>query len=486
MKLFGGDKPRKGKHYEDRLHRILGVCHSMGILWREQRSEYHGQVETYRQELVRPVGEVVLTATLEKYGLTVTPAVLARIKGMAPQFCYALNVASVRVEVEGDTVYVCVPRDLPQGEGVVLFAEAWAMGPDLGGALLCGVTDAGEQAVLDLADPAHAHCVAIGMTGSGKTTLLQTMLLSAEMEGLRVAILDPLGKRGGLWPLSGHPSVWRGGMFADPREIEQALAILAGGDHSRELRFVDVDGAETAQRDNSDVFVFVDEVPMLARRPGIADRLTELAQVGRHGGVHLVLGSQSATGIPALANTAARLVGRVADRQASYFATGREGAGAELLRGKGDMLFACGDTLAHFQGAMPGPEMLKQWARRYPPQWGRLPAMATTERKKSAEGAASPTFIRAQSVASLGAVVTADPGPSGEIGRPMEEPSRRVVCWVASEWQAKGRPPSLTRIYETTRRWYAKTGGYGRDKARRTIELARALGVNDGKAHSAH
>lgn len=454
MSLFGGDKRRKGTHYKDRMNRILGVCHAMGVLWRETRSEYHGQVETYRQELVQPVGEVVLTATLEKYGLRVNPAVLARIKGMAPQFCYALNVSSVRVEVEGDVVFVCVPRDLPHGEGVVLFADAWAMGSDLGGALLCGLTDAGEQAVLDLRDPGHVHAVAIGMTGSGKTTLLQTMLVSAEMEAQGVAILDPLGKRGGLWQLSGHPSVWRGGMFADPRDIERALAILAQGD-------------------DSDVLVFIDETPSLCRaRPGIAERLTELAQVGRHHGVHLVLGSQSATGIPALANIAARLVGKVADKQASFFATGRESAGAELLRGKGDMLFACGDALLHFQAAMPGPEMLEQWAHRYPPQIGRLPSMAT-ERKKAPEGVPSPIFVRAQSTADLGSVVTEGPSSTGEIGRPEEEPSRRCVCWAASEWKAKGAPPSLSSIYELTRRWYRH--GYGRPKARRVVEAAREL-----------
>jgi len=453
--LFGGDKRRQGTHYRGRMDVILGVCHSMGILWETQRSVYHGQVEEWRAELVRPGQEVLLTATLEKYPLRVNPKVLARLKSMAPQLALALNVSSVRVEIDGDTVYVCVPRDRGEGEGVVTFTDARGISPDLGGALLCGLTDDGAQALLDLADPAHAHCVAIGMTGSGKTTLLQTMLLSAEMQSLGVAILDPLGKRGGLWALSGHPSVWHGGMFADPREIERALAILTQGE-------------------SSDVFVFIDEVPMLARRPGIAERLTELAQVGRHGGIHLVLGSQSATGIPALANIAARLVGRVADRQASYFATGREGAGAELLRGKGDMLFACGDTMAHFQAAIPGAEMLREWAGRYPPQYGRLPS-PQVERKKAPESVTAPTFVRVQSTADLGAVTAADPGPSGEIGRPEETPSRRAVCWVAGEWKAKGEPPSLSAIYRRTKQLYPKLGGYGRDKARRTIELARAL-----------
>ena len=49
------------------------------------------------------------------------------------------------------------------------------------------------------------------------------------------------------------------------------------------------------------------------------------------------------------------------------------------------------------------------------------------------------------------------------------------MCWVAGEWKAKGQPPSLSAIYRRTKQLYPKLGGYGRDKARRTIDLARTL-----------
>lgn len=433
MRLFG-DKRRRGTHYQDRVNRIVGVCHACGILWQESKTVYHGKTETYRQELVRPIGEVVLTPTLEKYGLTVNPAVLDRIKRMGPQFALALNERRVRVEVDGDVVYICVPRDEAEAAGVVTFEDAWALAPDLDGALLCGVTDEGAQAVLDLADPGHAHCVAIGLTGSGKTTLLQTMLLSAEMQGLRVAILDPLGKRGGLWALSGHPSVWGGGLFADPGGIERALAALAHGD-------------------SGDVFVFVDETPALCRaRPGIGERLTELAQVGRHAGVHLVLGSQSATGLPMLQNVSARLVGRVADRQAAYFASGREASGAETLRGKGDMLFACGDSLLHFQAAMVLPETLQAWARRYPPRGGRLQAEP-------------PTPVVAPPMVPMGNTPTVATETDAATGRMLDGIPRRVVRDVRAYYGDHKRSwPSLT--------WMETRYGYRRSVARRAINCA--------------
>jgi len=453
MRLFGGDRRRNGTRYRDRMNRILGVCQSCGVLWRDEKAVYHGQTETYRRQLVRAGAEVVLTPQYEKYPLTVNPAVLARIRGMAPQFAYALNVAAVSVEVDGDTIYIRVPRDGAAAGGVVSFETAWALAPDLAGALLCGMADNGDQAALDLRDPAHVHAAAVGMTGSGKTTLLQTLLLSAEMQGLPVALFDPLGRRGGLWPLSGHYAVWGGGMFAEPATIERALQILARTDQG------------------ADVYAFVDETPSLCRaRPGIASALEDLAQVGRHSGVHLILGSQSATGIPALQNIAARLVGKVADRQAAYFATGREASGAETLRGRGDFVFCCGDVLARFQAAQPGADLLKEWAEQYRPGLGELPRAPAPAKQIPA-----PVFVRAQSTAPIAqvATVTAEPSPGGEPGRPQEEPSRRVVCWAASEWKENGRPPTLTALYGLTRRWYRH--GYGRPRARRTLEAARLL-----------
>ena len=460
MRLFGGDKRRQGTHYRDRMNRIIGTCHSLGILWREQRSEYHGQVETYRQQLVTAGDEVTLTPQYEKYPLRVNPAVLAKIRGMGAQFAFALNVPAVRVEVEGDTVYIAVPRG--EASAGLTFTDAWALAPDLQpGALLLGQCDDGAQAALDMTG-ANVHAACIGMTGSGKTTLLRTMALSVEMEHSgRLVLCDPVKR--GFWPLSGHPVVLFGGMFADPREIERVLQILAQRVHTGE--------------DGPLVYVFVDEVPELVRqRPRIAEYLGAIAAGGRHAGHHLILGAQtalvSALGELTVKNLPAVLLGKVRSAQDSYSATGRAEMGGELLRGGGDFIAVTAAGVSHFQAAQPEAELLAQWAGRYPPSYGRLPVVATTEGKKRAEGVPAPTFVRAQSVASLGAAASVEPSP-GAIGRPSEEPSRRCVCWAASEWKAKGQPPTLTQIYELTRRWYRH--GYGRPKARRVLEAAREL-----------
>ncbi len=463
LSLFGGDKRRKGTHYKDTMNRILGVCHAMGVAFEVQHSTYHGEAQAYRVELVRAGDQVTLTPQYELYPLHVNPKVLTRIKGMAPQFALALNVPAVAIEVDGDTVYIRVPRE---GASTGLdFEQAWALAPDVPqGSLLLGILDDGTQGCLDLV--ANVHCAVIGMTGSGKSTLMRTMILSAEMVGAPVVLCDPL--RRGFWALSGHPSVQFGGLFADPRRIEQALGLL-------------VQRVRTAQ-DDSTLCVFVDEVPELVRqRPKIAEHLGVIASMGRHAGVHLVLGSQtalsSALGELTVKNLPCVLLGKVRSAQDSYSASGRAEVGAELLRGAGDMIAITSAGTTHLQAAQPSPELLDQWARRYPPSWGKLPELP----KPTTERITASSFIRMQSTAPLQAVVSrADPVPcadsaQGEPGRPEEEPSRRMVCWAASWWKEHGAPPTLTAIYDQSKRWYAKLGGYGRPKARRCIEQARAL-----------
>lgn len=420
--IVRGDKPRRGTHYQDRVQRIMGACHAMGILWREQRTLLRsGDLQVDRITQVHEPSEVLLTPQYEKYPLRVDTRVLARIRNMAPQFAHALNVAAVLVEVDGDTVYVCVPRDA-QALAVVSYEAAWALEPDLSGALLLGITDDGSQAVLDLEDAAHPHAAAIGMTGSGKSTLMQVMAMSALEQRLTVALLDPTPRhKSALWPLSGHPNIWHGGMFGEPDAIEWALSVLASGDAS-------------------DVLVFVDEVPDLCQRqPDAAEHIKSLAQAGRNRGVHLVLGSQYATKIPALANVAARLVGRVADRTQSYYASGA--SGCEQLRGKGDMRYFCGSTAAHFQAALCSPALLAEWTRNYPPR---------------------------------AAMVEAQP-PTRQEARPASEPD------PAKARMLKGIPPHVIRdirFYHINNKawpsktWLEKRYGYRRDVAERAMNCA--------------
>jgi hypothetical protein len=355
------DKPRTGQHYSDRYHRIMGTFHAMGVLWDEETiANRDGSTYKQRRELIRPSAGsdnkpiCIVTPQYEKYGFSVYPKVLKRVQGLAPQLAYSLNVPRVFVEVDGDTIYVRVPRD--QADAPLTFDAAWALAPDIpAGSLLLGQDDSGAQVVLNMADPGNVHAGVIGMPGSGKSTLMKTMILSALMTGQRVALFDPSG---GFYPLSGHPSVWRGGMYRRHEDCERGLGLLAA---QMEMLPTDMPAP---------TFVFVDEAPeLISGYRAIGEHLERIARIGRHAGYHLILGAQDIDAHQALfKHIRARLVGCVADAGVAYRATSRNDSGAEHLRGGGDFVSCTGAGLRHFQAAMCGT--LDEWAHRYPPRIG--------------------------------------------------------------------------------------------------------------------
>lgn len=439
------DRPRNGSHYSDRMHSILGVCHACGILWHEEKITYRdGKTEMHRLEDVRPAGEPQVTPQYERYGLHVNPRVLPKLRGMAPQFAYALNVPAVSVEVDGDVVWVRVPRERGAGEDVVLFEQAWALAPDIPpGSLLLGVDEDAKQLLVDMDAPGNVHCAVIGMSGSGKSTLMRAMILSAEMcGGSKIALFDPSGM---AHPLSGHPSVWRGGLFRRVEECEIGLEILARGLFR-----------ESADSQRS--YIFVDEVPELVReRPAIKGYLEGIAQAGRQGGYHLVLGAQhplsSELGAATLRNIPLRLVGHVADKGAAYNATGRSDTGAELLKGGGDFIAVNGATKRHFQAAMPGPALLEQWVQRYPPRPPRIPPRP-----------ASPPI----SLGSLSLAASRGPGGSTVDAVPGE-----LLAAIWRYYQEQGEPPKRQWVRDITKERFG--GEYNYVKSGRAIYWALAV-----------
>jgi len=427
------DRRGTGTHYADRLHRILGVCRDCNLLWHNERVRYRdGVSEVRRVDDIEATDSVVVTPLYEKYGLQVNPRVLSRLTNMGPQFAYALNVPGVSIEVAGNVVYVRVPRTDATQMDTVPFEDAWDAAPDIPvGSLLLGIDEDQQQLVLELVSPTNVHAAVIGMTGSGKSTLMRTMILSAQMTGgARVALFDPSG---GFRPLSGHPSVWRGGLSYTPEACEAGLCALVNS---------------IGRQPTTLTYVFIDEVPELVmQRPRIKGYLARLSQAGRHAGMHVVLGAQhplaSDLGSTTMRNVAVRLVGRVADRSAAYNATGRNDTGAEALRGRGDFVVVNGSLRRHFQAAMVSPDLLAEWARRYPPRDPRLPTQRLSQ----------PPANRA-----LG-------------GRPLDEIPPFVVREIRRYQARHGRPPSSNWVYYLTRRT-VPTGGFNRAKAERALQAA--------------
>ena len=439
------DKRRQGTHYADRMHRILGVCQDCGLLWHEERVAFtNGSSALRRVHDIEPVGRVFVTPRYEKYGLHVNTRVLPRLKRMAPQFAYALNVPSTSVEVDGNTVYIRVPLEEAQEDGLLTFEDAWSIAESIPvGSLLLGVDDDRRQLVLEMIAPTNVHAAVVGMTGSGKSTLLKTMILSAQrIGGSQVALFDPSR---GLEPLSGHPSVWRGGLFSNAADCERGLEALAN---------------QIGRGLGRLTYVFVDEVPdLIAQRPQIKQHLARLAQAGRHAGLHLIIGAQhllaSDVGSMTLRNIPVRLVGRVSDPSAAYQATGRRDTGADSLRGRGDFVAVNGSLTRRFQVAYLSDADLEEWARRYAPRDAMVPVR--------------PEVLKAQT-APVHALAHRATGSGGD-GRPPDDIPEEALREIKRYVRQHGRRPSLNWVYRMTKE-RLPTGGFNRDKARRAIRLA--------------
>jgi hypothetical protein len=268
------------------------------------------------------------------------------------------------------------------------------------------------------------------------------MILSAQkIGGAKVALFDPSG---GFLPLSGHPSVWRGGLFRDAEHCELGLEALAGS---------------LGRGRHGLLFVFVDEVPdLVMQRSGIRDHLARLAQSGRHAGIHLVLGAQhplaSELGSLTLRNIPVRLVGKVADRTAAYHATGRNDSQAVTLRGRGDFVAVNGANVRRFQAAYVPEAYLREWQRRYPPRPPRLP-------------------VRTPTILSEGGDWQSASTASGAAGRPTDDIPPFVVERIRQYMVEHGEPPSSNWVYRYTK-GQLESGGFNRVKARRAIEAAES------------
>jgi len=259
-----------------------------------------------------------------------------------------------------------------------------------------------------------------------------------------VALFDPSR---GLEPLSGHPLIWRGGLFAAPDDCELGLEALA---------------SSIGRRGDELTFVFVDEVPdLVMQRPRIGEHLTRIAQTGRHAGIHLILGAQRMTSETAgssmaVANIPARLIGRVAGKGDSYLAAQQPDIGAETLRGYGDFIVVNGADHTRFQAAMIPATQLTTWTERYPPRAPRVPVSSSFG-----------SFVQ-DSFVQVGG------GIGG--GRPLDDIPTVAMAELEAYVQEHGKVPSTYWIDKTLAPLLARGQRYiNPTKRQRIIEIAEGM-----------
>lgn len=225
---------------------------------------------------------------------------------------------------------------------------AFAVGKDIGGQII--VTDIAKM----------PHLLIAGATGSGKSVCINTLIMSilykSKPSDVRMIMVDP--KVVELNVYNGIPHLLIP-VVTDPKKAAAALNWAVAEMTERYKKFADV-GAKDIKSYNDKVqevaylndenyqklpqiVIIIDELAdLMMVSPGeVEDAICRLAQLARAAGLHLVIATQrpSVNVITGLikANIPSRIAFAVSSQVDSR--TIIDGAGAEKLLGKGDMLF---------------------------------------------------------------------------------------------------------------------------------------------------
>jgi S-DNA-T family DNA segregation ATPase FtsK/SpoIIIE len=290
-----------------------------------------------------------------------------RITALNDDLCLALAAESIYIErIPGkNTVGIEVPN--PHRETIflreIIASDAFqtskspltmALGKDANGQIV----------VTDLA--AMPHLLIAGSTGSGKSVALNSMIVSllykSTPDQVRLILVDPKRLELGLYdgiphlytPIITEPKLAANALRNAIREMERRLKLLASRGvrniaqfnrlfEARAPGLFDNLGEGEDNRPLPYIVIIIDELAdlMIVDAHNVEESITRLAQMARAVGIHLILATQrpSVDVITGLikANFPARMSFRVATRVDSR--TILDSQGAELLLGKGDMLF---------------------------------------------------------------------------------------------------------------------------------------------------
>ena len=211
-----------------------------------------------------------------------------------------------------------------------------------------GQDTGGEPVVANLLS--LPHLLVAGSTGSGKSvcinSVVMSLLLSNRPDRLRMLMVDP--KRVELTPFNGIPHLYAP-VIVDPEEVLDVLAALLREMFHRYKLMEDI-GVRNIVGYNSKsdekmpyALLIIDELADLMMTSGfeVEQALVRLAQLGRATGIHLILCTQRPSVKVVTGLLKANIPGRIAFAVASQVDSRviLDGAGADKLLGKGDMLY---------------------------------------------------------------------------------------------------------------------------------------------------
>ncbi|MBQ5560103.1 MAG: DNA translocase FtsK [Lachnospiraceae bacterium] len=258
--------------------------------------------------------------------------------------------AAVGIEIPNETNAMVHFRDLVENSKFKKHKSkiSFAVGKDIGG----------QVVVSDIAK--MPHLLIAGATGSGKSVCINTLIMSilykADPEDVKLIMIDP--KVVELSCYKGIPHLLIP-VVTEPKKASAALQWAVMEMTERYNKFAElgvrdlvgynerIKAVEYAQDERfqklPQIVIIVDELAdlMMVASKEVEDAICRLAQLARAAGIHLVIATQrpSVNVITGLikANVPSRIAFAVSSAVDSR--TILDGAGAEKLLGKGDMLF---------------------------------------------------------------------------------------------------------------------------------------------------
>ncbi len=291
-------------------------------------------------------------------------SILARETDLA----LALKTSDLRIEspVPGESF---VGLEVPNPKPSSVFLRSIITNPDFreivkknGLPVALGQDTGGNPLVTNLVS--LPHLLIAGSTGSGKSVCINTVvasfLMSIPPDRLRMLMVDP--KRVELTPFNGIPHLFAP-VIVDTDEVTEVLEALLREMFARyklmeEIGARNIDGYNRKAKEPMPYAVLIiDELADLMMISGfeVEQALVRLAQLGRAAGIHLILCTQRPSVKVVTGLLKANVPGRIAFAVASQVDSRviLDGAGADKLLGKGDMLFLSAQSPAplRIQGA---------------------------------------------------------------------------------------------------------------------------------------
>ena len=282
---------------------------------------------------------------------------ISKLTGLADDIALNLAASGVRIEapIPGKAA---VGIEVPNRKTSVVRLREVLSSPKFrnaksGVTFALGKDIAGEVMTADIAK--MPHLLIAGSTGSGKSVCINSMIVSllykSTSDDVKLLMIDPKVVELGVYNGIPHLLV---PVVTDPRKAAGALGWAVTEMLRRYKLFAennvrDIKGFNAAAQERDDlkplpqIVIIIDELAdlMMAAPNEVEDSICRLAQMARAAGMHLVIATQRPsvdviTGI-IKANIPSRIAFAVSSQVDSR--TILDGAGAEKLLGKGDMLF---------------------------------------------------------------------------------------------------------------------------------------------------